>query len=70
VPWTHQCCFTRQAFYFLVFDLSADARESAVSAVQWICDIEDRVGGAVFALVGTKADLVPSDEAPMKYRNV
>jgi small GTP-binding protein len=67
---THQCFFTRQALYLVVFDLSEDEGESAARAKQWICDIEDRVAGAVFALVGTKADLVPSEEAQRKYRRV
>jgi GTPase SAR1 family protein len=64
---THQCFFTRQALYLVVFDLSEDEGESAACAKQWICDIEDRVAGAV---VGTKADLVPSEEAQRKYRRV
>jgi GTPase SAR1 family protein len=67
---THQCFFTRQALYLGVFDLSEDEGKSAAAAVQWICDIEDRVAGAVFALVGTKADLVSAEEAQRKYRSV
>jgi GTPase SAR1 family protein len=67
---THQCLFTRQALYLVVLDLNEDEGESAKCAKQWICDIEDRVAGAVFALVGTKADLVPSEEAQRKYRRV
>jgi GTPase SAR1 family protein len=41
---THQCFFTRQALYLVVFDLSEDERESAARAKQWICDIEDGSG--------------------------
>jgi hypothetical protein len=53
-----------------VFDLSEDEGESASRTKQWICDIEDRVAGAVFAMVETKADLLPSEEAQRKYRRV
>jgi hypothetical protein len=50
----HRCLFTRQALYLVVFDLSEDTRGSATRAIQWICDLEDRLAGAVFALVGTR----------------
>jgi GTPase SAR1 family protein len=67
---THQCFFTRQSLYILVFDLSVDEKDSAACGIQWMFDIHDRVPGAVFALVGNKADLLSQDEARRKYQYV
>jgi GTP-binding protein EngB required for normal cell division len=68
---THQYFFTREALYLLVFDLSADERKSCESVIQWLRDVEDRVAGATFVLVGTKADkLASKEEAQGTYSRV
>ncbi|MDX2096822.1 MAG: M17 family peptidase N-terminal domain-containing protein, partial [Leptolyngbyaceae cyanobacterium bins.59] len=64
---THQCFFTRQAVYLLVFDLSDDAEASSTDVLQWIADIQARTSGAVFGLVGNKADLVTPEDALERY---
>ena len=68
----HQCFFSRQGMYVLVFDLTRDAEESARELCSWVRSIHSCVSGPVICVVGTKLDKVSRNksEARAKYLTV
>ena len=68
----HQCFFSRQGMYVLVFDLTRDAEESARELCSWGRSIHSCVSGPVLCVVGTKLDKMSSNksEARAKYVTV
>jgi small GTP-binding protein len=68
----HQCFFSRQAVYLLVFDLTKDAEESGRELCSWVRSIHSCVSGPVFCVVGTKLDKMRGreSEARLRYKRV
>ena len=60
---THQCLFTQQALYLLVFDLTEEVSKSTTLLFGWVKSIQSCIRGAVFLVIGTKRDVVDIDEA-------
>jgi GTPase SAR1 family protein len=64
----HQCFFSRQAVYLLVFDLTKDAEESGRELCSWVRSIHSCVSGPVFCVVGTKLDKMRGRESEARLR--